>query len=289
MSHDLLLTHPTRGDLHLVADLVDAAVLRLKTSLVKRCGGDVPVRPDPPDVRQLKEVLLPADELAIGAAAPFTLSAQNLRGLVILDVPLVQRCVGLFLGEPASSEPVTGRRLTRLDLQMARWICGDIVDAVVSACTVTRMTATVGEVHTNPRSVTALPQSPAVVLCELELGPEDAPFGRASVVLPAQASGVLWPERRRQPAKRKARTRDVERVKKLSVPVVAEVIRRRITLRELRGMEVGHTIELGSLRDVQVRIGGRPTLEGEAGDLEGVRCVRVTRQLGPQGPAPGDR
>lgn len=291
MSHDLLLTHPTRGDLGLVADLMDAAILRLKTALVKRCGGDVPVRLDFPDVRQLKELLQPADELAIGAAAPFTLSAGSLRGLVILDVPLVQRFVGLFLGEPSEggNADQADRRLTQLDLQMAHWICDDIVQSIVSACKVTKMTVTVGDIHTNPRSVTALPQSPAVVEVEMELGPVENPFGRATVVLPAQASGVLWPERRRPIVKRAPRTPDVERVKNLTVPVVAEVVRRSVDLGHLQDLGVGDVIELGSLRDVKIRVGGQATLQGEAGDQEGMRCVRITKRLGTQAGPPRDR
>ena len=204
---------PTKGDLGLVADLVVAALRRLRTALVKRCGGDVPIRPDAPRVRPLRLVLFPDDELAIGAAAPFTLSKGNLRGLVVLDVPLIQRLVGRFLGEKASGgeDVVSERRLTRLDLQMASWICDDIVQSVVSASSVTRVTATVGEVYSNPRSVTRLPQSPAVVEVQLEMGPEEDPFGRASLVLPAQAAGVLWPERRTRDAPPKPRPRTSRR------------------------------------------------------------------------------
>lgn len=289
MSHERLLSAPSRDDLGLVTDLVDATVLRLKVALVKRCGGDVLVRPEAPSVKQLRELLRPVDELAIGAAAPFTLSAQNLRGLVILDVPLVQRLVGLFLGEdPSADAAPEPRRLTQLDLQMARSICNDIVQSLISACTVMPLTAVVGDVHSNPRSVTSLPQSPAVVEIDMELGPEEGPYGRAQLVLPAQAAGVLWPERQAKPKKKK-RKRSMKRVSEVAVPVVAELVRRKMTLADVRELQVGDLIELGSMHDVTVRLGGRPSLEGEAGHQQGLRCVRIKRRLGPQGPAGTDR
>jgi flagellar motor switch protein FliM len=206
---------------------------------------------------------------------------------VILDVPLVQRFVGLFLGEsPLEAPSAEARRLTRLDLQMAKSVCNDIVQALVAACTVMKLTAVVGEVHSNPRSVTALPQSPSVVEIELELGPVEEPWGRAQLVLPAQAAGVLWPERQPKPKKRARRKRSVQRVKDVAVPVVAEIVRRRMSIGEVHALRVGDTIELGSLHGVTIRLGGKPSLEGEAGHLEGMRCVRIIKRLGPSGSNP---
>lgn len=302
MSHEQLLSRPDRAALGLVADLFDAAMLHLRTAMVKRCGGDVSVRPEKPLVRHLKELLEPADHLAVGATAPFTLVPHQVRGLVTLDVPLVQRLVGLFLGESMEADPSPARRLTRLDMQMARWICQDIVDSMLAACKMPEVPrAEVGEVHTNPRSVRALPQSPSVIEIEVELGPDDEPYGRAAVVLPAQANGVLWPERRQAPMSRAVRGAEgVDRVRVVPVPVVASIDRRHVPMRELQSYKVGDVIEFGSVRNVTLSARGRPILTGEAGEQDGYRSIRVVSRIGnpgalgaqaiaPQGDATADR
>ncbi|HHO50136.1 MAG TPA: flagellar motor switch protein FliM [Deltaproteobacteria bacterium] len=292
MSHEQLLSSPARTDLGLVKDLFDATMLRLKTSMVKRCGGDVPLRPELPVVRPLEELLQPIDDYAIGAATPFTLTPGSLRGLVILDVPLVQRLVGLFLGEdPEITGPMALRRLTRLDLQMARWICEDVVEAMLGACSMADVPqGQVGAPQSNPRSVRGLPQSPSVIEVEIELGPEDMPYGRATVVLPAQAAGVLWPERRNPPAPRvSSPAQAVARVKNLSVPVVVELARRRLPMSKLQQMQPGDLLELGGLREATLQVGGKPLLLGEPGEQDGSRSIRIIRRIGPQGGRGTDR
>jgi len=271
----------------MVADLFDAATLHLRTAMVKRCGGDVDVRVEQPVVRHLSELMQPPADVPMGATAPFTLVPQQVRGLVTLDVPLVQRLVGLFLGESADTpvDAAPARRLTRLDMQMSRWICQDIIDAMLAACKMPDCPrAEVGDVHTNPRSVRALPQSPSVMQVGIELGPADEPFGRAAVVLPAQANGVLWPERRQAATHRAVRSKEgVARVRTVPVSVVASIDRRRVPMRELRAYKVGDVIEFGSVRSVTLHARGRPILTGEAGEQEGHRCIRVVGRIGPQG------
>ena len=287
MSREHLLSRPDRAALGLVADLFEASALHLHTAMVKRCGGDVDVRMEAPVVRHLTELLQPADHVELGATAPFTLVPHQVRGLVTLDVPLVQRLVGLFLGESTDTPPdeASTRKLTRLDMQMARWICQDIVNAMIAACKMPeRPRAEVGDVHTNPRSVRSLPQSPSVIEIEMELGPEDQPYGHAAVVLPAQANGVLWPERRQAQVQRAARSKEgVDRVRAVPVSVVASIDRRQVPMKELQDYKVGDVIEFGSVRNVTLHAKGRPILVGEAGEQDGHRCIRVVHRIHPQG------
>lgn len=261
--------------------------------MVKRCGGEVAVRPEQPIVRHLNDLLHPPADQPMGATAPFTLVPHQVRGLITLDVPLVQRLVGLFLGENPDQETETSaaRRLTRVDMQMARWICQDIADSMVAACKMPDPPrAEVGEVYSNPRSVRALPQSPSVIEVEVELGPEANPFGRAAVVLPAQANGVLWPERRQSGQIRSPLTDEgVDRVRSVPVSVVASIHRQRVPMRELREFKVGDVIEMGSVRNVLVHAKGRAILNGEAGDQDGHRCIRVVGRIGPQGDSTPNR
>ncbi|MEM6931264.1 MAG: FliM/FliN family flagellar motor switch protein, partial [Myxococcota bacterium] len=239
------------------------------------------------------DLIQPPDDVTVGATAPFTLAPHQVRGLVKLDVPLVQKLVGLFLGESTDTEDDEEgpqRRLTRLDMQMARWICQDIVDAMLAACKMPDVPrAEVGTVHTNPRSVRSLPQSPSVIEVEIELGPSRSPFGRAAVVLPAQANGVLWPERRQAQVQRTVRSKGgVERVKSVPMSVVASIDRRKVPMQDLRTLKVGDVIEFGSVRNVTLHAKGRPILVGEAGEQDGHRCIRVVSRIGKPGAPQGD-
>jgi flagellar motor switch protein FliM len=279
VSTDQLLSRPDRTDLGVVADWLDASVSRVKTALVKRCGGEVEVRVLAPDVRPLVEVLEPGDQPP-GATAPFTLTPGNLRGLVVLDVMLVQRLVGLLLGEDLDrARAAAPRRLTRLDLQLAKRVCQDTVAGLLASSPMPDVPeAQVGAVASNPRSVQGLPQSPSVIVASLEVGPEGAPFGQITVVLPAQAAGVLWPERSSRPKPRQAGADGLGRVLPIQVPVVAELARRKVPMSRLQALAVGEVLDLGRVGDVELRVGDRPALFGEPGEAEGLRSVRIRRR-----------
>ena len=101
-----------------------------------------------------------------------------------------------------------------------------------------------------------------------------------SVVLPGTASGILWPNGTRRRSGRDA-GKGLLRVLPIPVEATAELARVKMNLHTMRALRVGSTIDLGNVADVKVRVGGRVVMQAEAGEREGVRCVRVKRRVGP--------
>lgn len=280
MSYEPLLSSPERTDLGLVEDLFASFTRRFKTRLIRRCGGDVALRAQKPRVRPLKDVLGDNDGFVVGAAAPFSLQPGSVRGLILFDASLVSRLVGLFLGESRDhGAGLSQRSFTRTDLQLVGRVFSDTLVSLVESCSLSdKPKGSLGPTSPNARSVRSLPSSTHCIEVELEMGPEEAPYGVASIVLPPQAAGVLWPDRDGATKAKPRVENGMARVLPLNVPVVAEMMRRSIPMRDLKGYQVGDVLELGSLADVQVKVGGQTALIGEAGDAGGVRCVRVVRR-----------
>ena len=234
-----------------------------------------------PRVRPLNEVLEPTDGLTVGAAAPFTLQPGSVRGLVLFDTSLVYRLVGLFLGEARDhAGGLAERSFTSTDLQVTRRVVSDVLQSILEACSMPeRPTGSLGPMSAHARSVRSLPSGTHAIVVELEIGPEEAPFGVASVVLPSQAAGVLWPARHGGAAAKSKPQDGMARVLPLRVPVVAEMVRRSVPMRDLQKLAVGDVIELGALSEVNVCVGGQTALVGEPGDAGGSRSVRVVKRV----------
>ncbi len=73
------------------------------------------------------------------------------------------------------------------------------------------------------------------------------------------------------------------------VPVVVELSRQQLSVSQLRRMQPGDLLELGGIKQVELRIGGKPLLMGEPGEQDGSRSVRVVRRIGPKARPEADR
>lgn len=277
MSQEALLQRVDPTDLATVRDWLDAAAPELRNLLVKRCGQDVPVHIDPAESLRLEEVL----ERDAVTACPFSADKGALRGLILLETSLVGAVVGRFLGD-ASLEPAAERPLTRIDLQMARRLCDDVLRALQTSCSMDEAPHLLaGKVSANTRTVQALPQARNVIDASFVIGEPDMPLGRVWVVLPPQGAGVLWPKRGPVRNVRLHPATGMQRVLPVPLPVVAELARTTVPLARLRALQVGDELPLGALNHVVVRVGDRPTLLAEPGEADGVRSVRIARRLEP--------
>lgn len=280
-----LLARVDRRALAMVEDLFRNTAPRLRTRLVNRVGGDVPVRFGAASVCSLGEVF---DRLHGHGAAIGQFQVQNregsVRGVVVLEGALVHKLVGLMLGEKSDDQPGMGsnRALTNIDLRLATRLCEDVLEGMCDASTAhTRPEVELDAVTPTSRAVPSLPRSATVLESTLDFGPPDSPFGLASVLLPAQAKGVLWSATGQQEHRVAiGDTGGIQRVLPVEVQVVAELVRKRMNLSRLRGLAVGDLIPLDKLGAVELRVGGRPALLAEAGEKDGVRSVRITGRAG---------
>jgi len=272
-----LLSRVDRESFPRVEDLFRVAAMRLRTLLVQRCGGDVPVRFARARSTSLGEVLDRYQGQVGAAAGSFQMAPGGLQGMVVLEGPVIQRIVGLFMGDDLSGS-CTPRSLTRLDIRLTRRICEDILSAMVQSSVVPGVNADLLDLVPNPRSAQQVPRGTSIIEAVLEIGPPQGAFGSVSVLLPLQAAGVLWPKRQ-QPQVAESNQEGLMRVLPVPVDVVAELARLRMSLVELNELAVGTVIDLGPATEVCLQVTGRPLLVGEPGERDGVRSVRIARRV----------
>ncbi len=278
-----LLARVDRQGLALVEDLFRQTIIHLRTRLINRIGGEVPIRFAAASVCTLGDVF---DRLhgQGSAMAQFYVANKRVRGVMVLEGALTQRLVGLMLGELERSHSSRSRprQLTGLDLRFSSRICEDVLEAMCDASTMQeRPVASLGDVLATSRSVPTLPRSATVIESALDFGPPDAPYGLVSVVLPPQGAGVLWPSRTLgNPTRRSVDSKvGIRRVMPVEVPVVAELASMKMSLKKLRSFQVGDMLDLGAVRRVNLKVSGRTALIGEAGEKDGLRSVKVTRRI----------
>lgn len=279
-----LLSQVDRGVLGLVQELYRTVARLVRNRLVNRVNGEMQIRYGTVEIASLGRVMDRIQSQDGGAFATFRLQPANVPGVIVIQGQLLYRLVGVMLGESSEGEPSLyhWRPLTPVDLRIAQRVCDDILGGLIEASPMPVPPDVVLEsVTANPRVRTGLPRGTTVIEASLDFGPPDNPYGLVSIILPGQATGILWPSRTHRPqGSREASQEGISRVMPLPVTAVAELARVRLPLAKVRQLRVGTMLELGNLRDVEVRVGGKPALVAEPGERDGVRSIRVKRKLG---------
>jgi flagellar motor switch protein FliM len=286
-----LMAQVDRGSLGLIQELFRAAARRVRTRLVNRINDDVAVRYGTVETVSLGRALERLHQQEGGAFATFHLEPSGLPCVVVIQGPLLYRMVGIMLGEDPSREAPLyhWRPLTAVDLNIARRLTQDVLLAIQESCALPQVPDLVFEgVTGNPRVRCPLPMASTVVEASLDFGPPERPYGLLSVIVPGQAAGVLWPSRTNKIRADHAPTNEgIGRVLPVPVTVVAELARVTMPIQRVRQLSVGSLLDLGQLRDVQLRVGDMPVLAAEYGDIDGVRSVKIKRRIGQlMGPQP---
>jgi flagellar motor switch/type III secretory pathway protein FliN len=272
----------------------------MRTALVNRLGTDVPVRFG--DLSWMAWADL-QDEFLDEASAVFLrfrLEPSGHDGVLALEGALLHRVMGLMLGESPNGEGGGAwqkRAPTRMDLSVARRLGLDILGALAEALPGAPRGGWQLHDRTAPRETPVDPSRPRLVLLEvsgasrvdlevartalmmdatLDFGPAEDPYGLMTLALPAAFAADLWPE---TVVEKPAGQDGLARVLPLPVTAIVELARVRLSLGELQGLRVGDRISLGAARAVTVTVAGRPAASAEAGDVDGIRCVRVLDRL----------
>ena len=115
-----------------------------------------------------------------------------------------------------------------------------------------------------------LPATATTLVTTVQAGTNEDRLGSFVLAFPVSLARHLWPGAAPEQA-----ANDMNRVLPINVEVVAELARLEVPLSRLQGLAIGDTLDLGRLSDVVLRVRGEPTLRGEPGTIDGVRCVRV--------------
>lgn len=267
-----LLSRVDAETLARAGDWLDRVQREQRQRLVNRLGTDVPLQRDALDGVSASLVPGRLAESGVRFRALAQLEPAGVPILVGLDGILLSRVVGALLGGGPLDEGVAAHRpLTRTDLRLGNRIVDDLLrgfeKALPTGCQQRPVVIDSGETRTIGMS---LPSSTHVVLATLRVGSRDDPLGHAIIAFPASMVATLWPG-----ATGSDGASDLHRVLPMQIEAVAELARVRLPLSELNRLRVGDTLDLGRLSEVVLRVRGEPTLVGEPGTIDGVRCVRV--------------
>lgn len=276
----ILLAQGDDGALRYAEDLFRSAARKIRTRLINLASRDIPVRLGSSRLTTLREAVDTQANLSEGSAfARFKLTPGKLPGVMVIHGPLLNQLVGALLGAPSEvSAPGggMGRPLTQMDIKMAHRISNEILRGTIEACILdNRPTAALESTSASPTLPFTLPDSSRVVEANFDFGPPEEPFGLMTIIVPVQAAGLLWPSPTTLRTSGTPSADAFDRILPVHVTATAELARMKSTLGALRGLKVGDTLDLGPLREVSVRVGGRTVLLGEAGNREGVRSIRV--------------
>ena len=260
------LVHPDReasSTLPALEDLFRAAARDVRTRLVNRAGADIPVRLGVAQVTTVGRIVQDTDARDGGVFGLFRFNPLGLPGLLVVQGRLLARLVGVLLGEDPELEPPPYRVRP--------------VTSVESP----RPQLDIESLGPNPRLARGLSQTTSVVAASLDFGAPDAPYGLMIVAIPAEAARDLRvPRIQAINEETRKRRYDAGRLMPVELEAVAELARTRLTLADLRGLEVGSTIDLGSRQSVKVHVNGKDLFVGEPGKRAGSHSVRIVRRIG---------
>ena len=252
-------------------------LVELRTRMVRRCGGEVPVTITSIDAASNAQVAAKVRAQPGAAMEPMSLGGTK-RGVLVLEGPLIQRLVGRLLGETAETEghDYSMRALTRLDLRMVERLGEDFGGALEQLLG----SEGPGNVQceasvSGPRAaVPGFDQDGSAAVMTFDFGDPDEPWGLAWLALELDTHITATPA----PVptlNASRRVMDVERVMPIAVEVTAELARTSLSLGKLKDLKVGDTIDFGRVAEVTLRLGERQVFVGEAGESGGAVCVRI--------------
>jgi len=265
----------------LVADVLRQALRPIRTRLINRVGADVPMAVGRCEFKQLGSLYEHLYEQEVRLLARVRMHPSGVPFVFGLDTPLLFRLMGLLMGEDPWGEPaaIDNRPLTGTDIRVARRILEDLVGGLqegLPQLSVQRLV--IEEVTDDPRLDLGLSASTGMFDATLEIGDPENPLGTAILGWPTSVVPQLYPDLPESVAEGR-RERGEARVLPIRVDAVAELARVRMPLSRLEQIGVGDVLPLGRVREVQVRVRDRVALVAEPGVVEGVRCVRVLRNV----------
>ena len=254
-------------------------LVELRTRLVRRCGGEVPVSITSFDTANNAQVSGKVRAQPGAAMVPMSIG-EGRRAVLVMEGPLIQRLVGRLLGETPETEghDYSMRALTRLDVRMVSRLGEDFAGALQ------QLLGGVDPVTCDPcvsgprAAVPGFAEDGRSALMTFDFGDSDEPWGLAWLALEIDESVAQAPAPV-PTANASRRVMDVERVMPIGVEVTAELARTHLTLGKLKDLQVGDTINFGRVGEVTLRLGERPVFVGEAGESGGAVSVRIVNRV----------
>ncbi len=270
-----LQAKPNPAVLGLLEDAMGGVVRCFRSALSNRASRSVPARLLGVRTAVFEDVVDPLRSTNTVAGLVELGGRTGERGCIVLQGSLVNGMLGMFLGEDMLAAAVNDevRPLTRFDMRIAERLTSDLVGAFGEGCSMPALQMSLRKVAAMGMTASLLPPSKLTMVIEIELGDPEVPMGLAVILLPAELAQRLISVPRRHAADSRATSAD--RVLPVSLEVVAELARVRMSIADLERLTSGAVVDLGPAPRVEVRVGDSLALMGEPGEADGRRCVRI--------------
>lgn len=257
---------------------------RLRSRMVNRSATDIPIRTSGAEVRMLGEVMDDDIYAKNGIHGSIWVGSARMPGLILMQHDLLSRLIAVLLGQSIGElgVPTQFRSLTPVEKRIATRLCTELLEET-SACWPERPAPRLqfGGLSVSAQALEPSLSTVPVYSVTMEFGPEDATLGLLTLSLPVLSLNSLSSTIQADPdsSNRKSKAASgLESVMPVEVELSAELTQLQLTVNQLRDLAVGNVLDLGSMRDVVVRVNGLPMFEGQAGTSMGMRSVKILRR-----------
>ena len=264
-----------------VEDFFRVVAHKVRARLVNRSSVDIPVRVAGVEVKSLGVVLEDSEYREGSIYSLLRFNPLGMPGMIVLQGALLGRIVGTMLGEDPEEESQMGavKALTPVEQKIAHRVCGDLVSELHDGWPLKPVPRIETDAPaSSPRSVTGNVRNTEVFAATLDFGPPTNPYGLLCCAIPVQAfralSGPVVIEREKS-----APSVDLSSLMPIEVEIVAELAAFELTVAQLEQLAVGDTLEVGNIRTAGIKVNGKPTFEGVAGEVDGHRSVQIRRRI----------
>jgi flagellar motor switch protein FliM len=215
-----------------------------------------------------------------------SLGAGHGLALLVIEPELALALLAAALGDRKARAPEARRELTNVERVVLRHLCGVLTEAMtVGWAEVLPLKPEVLRFEADPRMTLIAPGSDVAILCPFEL--TGALEGRLQIAIPYAAAEpakkLLSSSPRAGGQQRDARFsqalgRELENVE---VELRVELGRRRVSLQELLGLEIGHlmTLNTSEAAALPVFVQGRPKLTASPRVVGGGMAIEILQGL----------
>jgi len=264
-----------------VEDFFRMVAHKVRARLVNRSSVDIPVRVAGVEVKSLGAVLEDSEYREGSIYSLLRFNPLGLPGMIVLQGALLGRIVGTMLGEDPEEETQMGgiKALTPVEQKIAHRVCGDLVSELHDGWPINPIPRIETDAPaSSPRSVTGNVRNTEVFAATLDFGPPTHPYGLLCCAIPVQAfralAGPVVIEREKE-----APSVDLSTLMPIEVELVAELSAFELTVSQLENLAVGDTLDVGNVRKANIKVNGKSTFEGLAGELDGRRSVQIQRRV----------
>lgn len=265
-----------------VEDFFSSVAARIRARLVNRSATDIAVRVAGVEVKTLSAVVEDTEyrENAIYGLMHFM--PPGVPGLIVLQGGLLSKIVGAMLGEQMSDDddPPMVRALTTVEQQIALRVCKDVVSEIKEVWPVgDPPRIDLDRPATSGRVVSGTTRTVEVYSATLDFGPPTNPYGLLCCCVPVQVFKDMGGSSVSESAKSVPTVPDFGRVMPLEVEMVAEIAKLKMTISQIRALEIGQVLDVGPVRTATIKVNGLPLLQGKPGEVDGHRSVQIIRRI----------